>query len=140
MKKVIPALLAMITLAGCAQESSAPSTAQLADQAFVLKTFNGKPLVDNSRPAGIRFSNTMQVSGNMCNRFMGQGSLSGNTLTVQGMASTKMLCVDPQMNQLDNVIGQMLTQGATVSLASDTLTLKADDNTLVYQRMAGTAK
>ncbi|PWW10776.1 META domain-containing protein [Mangrovibacter plantisponsor] len=140
MKKVIPALLAMMALAGCAQEGSAPVGAQLADQSFVLKTFNGKPLADNSRPASLRFSNTLQVSGNMCNRFMGQGSLEGNTLTVAGMAGTRMLCVEPQMNQLDNVIGKMLTQGATVTLTADTLTLKANDDTLVYQRMAGTGK
>lgn len=135
MKKMAGVLLAATVLAGCAHSAGALAPDALQHQRFVLSTFDGQPL-----PAGqphqpeIRFDEKMHVSGVMCNRFMGEGKLVGNTLTVPGMASTRMLCADARLNQLDQVIGQMLTQGATVTLAHQTLTLRNSQHVLVWQR------
>ncbi|HAP82544.1 MAG TPA: heat-inducible protein, partial [Enterobacteriaceae bacterium] len=65
--------------------------------------------------------------------FMGQGKLDGNVLKVDGMASTRMLCAEPELNQLDILIGEMLTSGATVDAKSQSLILSNQQHTLVYK-------
>ena len=135
MKKMAGILLATTVLAGCVHSAGSLAPGALQQQRFVLHSFDGQ-----LQPAGqphqpeIRFDEKMNVSGVMCNRFMGEGKLTGNTLTVPGMASTRMMCADPRLNQLDQVIGQMLTQGVNVALAHHTLTLQNSQHVLVWQR------
>jgi heat shock protein HslJ len=43
-----------------------------------------------------------------------------------------MLCADPQLNQWDRVIGDVLGKGAKVTLSAQQLTLSGGDHTLVY--------
>jgi len=64
---------------------------------------------------------------------MGQGELHGDTLKVKGLASTRMLCAEQQLNELDKLINEMLSQGATVSVEKQQLTLHYRQYTLVYK-------
>ncbi|WP_058910228.1 heat shock protein HslJ [Entomohabitans teleogrylli] len=136
MKKLAALMLASVALSGCAQSGSpsAVTAQQLQHHRFVLESVNGAALAtpQGNKPE-ISFGENMHVSGSMCNRFTGQGALAGNQLTVAGMASTRMLCADPQLNQLDQVIGELLTNGATISLAQQSLTLQNGQHTLVYK-------
>lgn len=135
MKKILIPLLAGMTLAGCQSTSSSshitPETLQ--HHRYVLQTVNGAPLDATRRVPELSFGEKMHVSGSMCNRFMGQGELHGDTLKVNVLASTRMLCAEPQLNELDKLIGEMLSQGATVSVEKQQLTLHYRQYTLVYK-------
>ncbi|MDI7383985.1 heat shock protein HslJ [Cronobacter dublinensis] len=135
MKKILIPLLAGMALAGCQSTSSSshitPETLQ--HHRYVLQTVNGAPLDATRRVPELSFGEKMHVSGSMCNRFMGQGELHGDTLKVNGLASTRMLCAEPQLNELDKLIGEMLSQGTTVSVEKQQLTLHYRQYTLVYK-------
>ncbi|EGT5660630.1 heat shock protein HslJ [Cronobacter dublinensis subsp. dublinensis] len=135
MKKILIPLLAGMALAGCQSTSSSshitPETLQ--HHRYVLQTVNGAPLDATRRVPELSFGEKMHVSGSMCNRFMGQGELHGDTLKVNGLASTRMLCAEPQLNELDKLIGEMLSQGAMVSVEKQQLTLHYRQYTLVYK-------
>ncbi|ELY2906128.1 heat shock protein HslJ [Cronobacter dublinensis] len=135
MKKILIPLLAGMALAGCQSTSSSshitPETLQ--HHSYVLQTVNGAPLDATRRVPELSFGEQMHVSGSMCNRFMGQGELHGDTLKVNGLASTRMLCAEPQLNELDKLIGEMLSQGAMVSVEKQQLTLHYRQYTLVYK-------
>ncbi|MNC49882.1 Heat shock protein HslJ [compost metagenome] len=80
----------------------------------------------------IEFGEKMNISGSMCNRFFGQGQLENGVLTVKNLATTRMMCADPQRNQWDQTIGTLLANGAKVSLNGQQLTLSGSDHQLVY--------
>lgn len=137
MKKFAALVLATSVMAGCAgaSDSAQLNANQLQHHRFVLQSVDGKPLSaqqNTARLPEISFGENLHVAGAMCNRFMGQGKLTGNTLQVEGMASTRMMCVDTQLNQLDGVISTMLRTGAQVDVAGNQLTLKDNQHTLVY--------
>ena len=137
MKKFASLMLASVVLAGCAQPADKGSvTAQdLQHHRFVLESVDGKPLVvkNTKRAPELSFGENMHISGAMCNRFMGQATLENNTLKVKGLGMTMMLCVEPQLNDLDHRINDMLTAGANVSLANQQLVLKSGQHTLTYK-------
>ncbi len=57
----------------------------------------------------------------MCNRFSGEGKLSNGELTAKGLAMTRMMCANPQLNELDNTISEMLKEGAQVDLTANNM-------------------
>lgn len=131
MKKLTCLALGIALLAGCAQSASdALSSKDLEHRRYVLESVDGKPLTASQRQLDISFGENLHVAGSMCNRFMGQGKV----LKVDGMASTRMLCAEPELNQLDNLIGELLTTGATVDVKPQSLTLKNPQHTLVYKQ------
>ncbi|MCT4703926.1 heat shock protein HslJ [Enterobacteriaceae bacterium H20N1] len=135
MKKLASLMLATAVLAGCAQSGDKGSvTAQdLQHHRYVLQSVDGKPLEGIKRMPELSFGENMHISGSMCNRFMGQATLEDSTLKAKGLGMTMMLCVEPQLNQLDRMINDMLTGGAQVGLAQQQLTLKNSQHTLVYK-------
>ncbi|WP_145482629.1 heat shock protein HslJ [Yersinia rohdei] len=136
MKKIIPLAIAAALLAGCGiNQSTSTSNVTASDllhHNFVLVSVDGKPPLKTPAPS-IEFGEKMHISGAMCNRFMGQGELKDGILTAKGLASTRMLCGDEQLNQWDALIGQVLNSGAKVTLAKGQLTLSNKDHTLIYQ-------
>lgn len=135
MKKLASLMLATMVLAGCAQSGDKTTvTAQdLQHHRYVLQTVDGKPLTGIKRLPELSFGENMHISGAMCNRFMGQATLEGNTLKANGLGMTMMMCAEPQLNQLDRMINDMLTSGAQTSLEEQKLTLKTSQHTLVYK-------
>ncbi|MGO4741960.1 heat shock protein HslJ [Serratia quinivorans] len=135
MNKSILAALTTLLLAGCSMSQNGKTVAEsdLLHHNFALQSVDGvavKPGVGN-RP-NIEFGEKMHVSGAMCNRFFGNGQLQDGVLTVKGLATTRMLCADPQLNQWDRTIGDVLGKGAKVTLSAQQLTLSSGDHTLVY--------
>ncbi|WP_455424513.1 heat shock protein HslJ [Dryocola sp. LX212] len=135
MKKLASLLLATMVLAGCAQSGDKGTvTAQdLQHHRYVLQSVDGKPLTGIKRMPELSFGENMHIYGAMCNRFMGQATLEDNILSSKGLGMTMMMCVEPQLNQLDHMLNDMLTSGAKVDLAKQQLTLKTSQHTLVYK-------
>ncbi|WP_435930360.1 heat shock protein HslJ [Dryocola sp. BD613] len=135
MKKLTSLLLAATVLAGCAQSGDKGTvTAQdLQHHRYVLQSVDGKPLTGIKRMPELSFGENMHIAGSMCNRFMGQATLADNILKAKGLGMTMMLCAEPQLNELDRTINNLLTGGAQVGLAQQQLTLNNSQHTLVYK-------
>ncbi|WP_245174124.1 META domain-containing protein [Erwinia sp. QL-Z3] len=134
MKRTLAVLTAAMVLGGCSSAARHDAQASLANRNFVLTTVDGQSIsAPQGMKPGINFSDEMRVTGVMCNRFFGQGTLKDNVLSVPQMASTRMMCSDPKLNQWEMAIGKMLTAGATVKLEQNTLTLTGAGHSLVYR-------
>lgn len=109
------------------QQSTHLLDSDLLHHHFVLQSVDVLA-VDAKQGSGpnIEFGEKMTISGAMCNRFFGQGQLENGVLTVKNLASTRMMCADPQRNQWDQMIGTVLANGAKVSLNGQQLTLDGD--------------
>ncbi|MDK9363984.1 MULTISPECIES: heat shock protein HslJ [Lelliottia] len=135
MKKLVALSLFSLALAGCVNPGKASVQAgQLEGHRFVLESVNGVAIKPSAVPPEMSFGEKMAVSGVMCNRFSGQGKLSEGELKVKGMAMTRKLCTEPQLNELDATIGDMLSKGAQVDLTEDQLTLATAEKTLMFKR------
>jgi len=135
MKKLVALSLVTLALAGCVNPGKASVQAgQLEGHRFLLESVNGAAVKPTAVPPELRFGEKMAVSGVMCNRFSGEGKLSEGELKVKAMAMTRKLCTDPQLNELDATIGDMLRKGAQVDLTENQLTLATADKTLMFKR------
>ena len=144
MKKLIALSVISFVLTGCVNPGKASvQPEQLKNHRFVLENVNGKAVKTATTQPEIGFSalpdislvNNISVSGLMCNRFNGQGKLSEGELTVKTLAMTRKLCTEPQLNELDHTLGDMLRKGAQVDLTEDQLTLATADKTLMFKRV-----
>ncbi|WLS80571.1 META domain-containing protein [Erwinia pyri] len=123
-------LMGAMLLAGCA--TSQPNEKELA-RSFQLSSVDGQAITaPQGMKPGINFSKEMHVTGVMCNRFFGQGTLEKGVLSVPQMASTRMMCSDQKLNQWEMTLSQMLNAGAKLKLEQNTLTLQGAGHTLVY--------
>ena len=134
MKRTLAVLTAAMVLGGCSSASQHDAQASLANRNFVLTTVDGQSIsAPQGMKPGINFSDEMRVTGVMCNRFFGQGKLEQGRLSVPQLASTRMMCSDPQLNQWEQTLSAVLTRGAEVRLSGMTLTLTGSGHTLEYQ-------
>lgn len=143
MKKLVAVSLFSLIVAGCVNPGKASvQPDQLQNHRFVLENVNGKAVKAASAQPEISFSaehdlsliKNIAVSGVMCNRFTGQGKLSEGELKVKNLAMTRRLCTEPQLNELDQTLSDMLSKGAQVDLTEDQLTLATADKSLVFKR------
>lgn len=142
-----------IGLAGCSDAPAASSSGQeaapsakaepasgpelsketLLHRHFALKTADGVSYADKDKVPTLEFQEGFRVVGGICNRFTGQGELEGDTLFAKHLASTKMLCVDQDLNALENAFGVLLNKGAKLSFDGKLLVLRGDGHELVYE-------
>ncbi|WP_368541956.1 heat shock protein HslJ [Enterobacter soli] len=143
MKKLVALGLFSLVLSGCVNPGKASvQVEQLQNHRFVLENVDGKTVKTAGTQPEIRFSalqdlsliKNITVSGAMCNSFNGEGKLSEGELKVKSLMMTRKLCTEPQLNDLDQAIGNMLRQGAQVDLTEDQLTLATADKTLSFKR------
>ena len=131
MKNTTLILMGAMLLAGCTTPSQQDE--HLLARSFQLSSVDGQAVTaPQGMKPGINFSKEMRVTGVMCNRFFGQGKLEKGVLSVPQMASTRMMCSDPKLNQWEMTLGKMLTTGAKLKLEQNTLTLEGAGHTLVY--------
>jgi heat shock protein HslJ len=71
----------------------------LAGSEWLLEDLGGLGVADNIQ-ATLTFPEAGKVAGNgSCNRFFGPAEVSGDTLKLGPLASTRMMCPEPVMNQ-----------------------------------------
>jgi len=143
MKKLVALSVISLVLAGCVNPGKASvQPEQLQGHRFMLENVDGKAVTGTAAQPEISFSaqsdislvKNIIVSGTMCNHFNGQGKLSDGELKVNGLAMTRKLCTEPQLNALDQTLGDMLRKGAQVDLTEDQLTLATAEKTLTFKR------
>ena len=121
---------AALSLGACV--GKAVDSADLLHHNFVLAEVNGQPFSGEKKP-NIQFNEGMRVSGAICNNYTGQGELAGGKLYVRQLASTKMLCFEQGLNELEFAFGNMLMNGAEISYRGNTLTLSGEGRVLKFE-------
>lgn len=118
-------------------ESSGLTKEFLMNQRFVLIQIDDAAYTassDQGIPAPtLEFDGDFMVSGRICNTFRGGGELVDGVLTVKILATTKMLCGDPNLNQLETIFFQMLEGGAELTMNGDRLYMKKGGSTLIFK-------
>ena len=123
-------LLPIFVMAACANAKALP-VADLEHRRFVLASVDGVPFSASKTP-DIAFTEDFRVSGQMCNRFMGQGLLDNGILKVSQMASTKMFCADAALNSVEDMFSSMLMAGSEAEFSGNILTLRQGGHVLVF--------
>ncbi|MCC8194967.1 MAG: META domain-containing protein [Deltaproteobacteria bacterium] len=124
------AVLLTVLAVACAN-AKAPAQADLLHRRFVLATVDGDPF-PAMNPPDIEFNEGFRVSGRICNRYTGLGTLENGVLTVGQMATTKMLCPDDTLNRFETMFAAMLAAGVKVDLEDDRLRLSQGGHVLVF--------
>lgn len=143
MKKILLSAAVLALISGCAAEGemtkdkNAVTANNLQHHNYVLTEIDGKAYKTSktAMSPNIAFGEKMNISGQMCNNYFGQGELKNGMLTAKGVGMTRKFCTDQTLNQLDSKIGQLLSDGAKVALDNDgqQLTLSNDKTTLKFQ-------
>lgn len=100
---------------------------------FELVSVDGQ-LFKKERTPTIEFNEGLRVTGQICNRFMGQGELDKDVLKVRQMAATLMMCPDQELSTLEYEFFLMMDKGMEISLDGTTLHLRRDGRELTYER------
>lgn len=134
MRKFVALIALSLLTAGCVSNGKMfVNRDQLQHHRFLLESVNGKPVTGETTQPELSFGENMTVSGSMCNHFTGKGKLSDGELRVKDLAMTRKMCANPQLNELDNTISQMLSNGAQVDLTANQLTLATAEHTLMFK-------
>ncbi|MDR2695091.1 MAG: META domain-containing protein [Deltaproteobacteria bacterium] len=108
-----------------------PALADLAGRTYYLVAMDGQSCDDASAPE-LGFTGEGRVVGRACNRFSGAARIVNGTLTATALASTRMACAQPFLNELEQTLFGMLGSGARIRLDGGRLTLDRDGHELVY--------
>ena len=103
----------------------------LAGRTYYLVSMDGKNFTDADTPE-LSFDGEGRVAGRACNRFSATAKIVNGRLTAKNMASTRMSCAQPFLNELERHVHGMLQNGAQANLDGRQLTLARDGHTLVY--------
>lgn len=130
-------LTGTMLLQGCdRQDKQSILTDELQHHRFKLIKVNDENVTANKQTF-IEFSEKLTFNGKMCNDFFGQATLDNNIIKSTNFSSTQKLCDDKQLNRLDNIINQLFTNGAKVTIKRDYdktfLQLKNDTNDLYFE-------
>jgi heat shock protein HslJ len=140
MKNVISSLLILsaIILVACApMVTSQDSVSPPADNSalldvWVVEYIGDRPVVDRS-PARIQFSDDGAIAGNAsCNRFFGKYRYTNQTLAIDPLGSTRMMCLPALMEQEQRLLEQ-LPKATRVTIENGLLILRDDTGQLVIQ-------
>lgn len=87
----------------------------LVDSAWTLQLFNGKTV---SGEYTLSFTDTA-VSAKICNTIAGNYTVSGDTISAENLAQTKMACIDDESTTLE---GKFDLSDVTYTIASTKMT------------------
>ncbi len=128
---ILPLIATAFAISGCNKSNNIKDT-DLMHHHFVLVKANGQEIVSD-KYAELEFGENMTITGKMCNLFSGKVALNDNVIKGAGLAMTKMVCPDKELNELDTVIEDLIVKGAKIELTKDQLILKNEDNELTYK-------
>ena len=129
---LVPGVLsAIVLLSGCLGSKPVGQN-DLLYHNFTLAEVNGKPFSGEKIP-NIQFNEGFQISGAVCNAYTGQAEMTGGILSAPQLASTKMLCFDQELNELEFAFGNMMMAGARLKLENGLLTLEGEGVRLKFK-------
>lgn len=132
-------LLVLLAVCGMAAAQEQPlffGESDVIGQRFVLDTLNGEKIA-SQREIYIEFPARDQVAGRICNNFRGPCTVERYILTAD-IASTRMLCPDEKLRELENKFFQYMRLGIGFIRSGDRLEFRRDDTSIAF-RLAGEA-
>lgn len=111
----------------------------LAGQRFVLIDANGKKPV-GEREIFFQVDGDMMLSGRVCNNIRGKAALTGEILRMEQAVSTRMMCMDGGLSELENLFLAMMNQGSLAVLSGDRLVLRRGGDVLTFEKRAAPAE
>lgn len=139
MKKLLLSAFILTTLMGCQMTKSTNLTPTDLYGKYNLVQFDQATVQKNlERPMTLGFEQgvdgKLKVHGVLCNTFMGQAELKEGKLISDGLASTRMACFREQEATMENALGAMFREGATVELTGTKLNVKGAGHTFIYEK------
>lgn len=122
----------LVWLTACQTMPKAGLAEQLAHRNFLLVQVNQQTVEKVSFEQRLSFGERLFVSATACNEFSGFAQLKQNVLTVKLLQQTDKICTKQQLNEWDQLLLKMLTQGAVVQWQGQELILEQGENRLVY--------
>jgi heat shock protein HslJ len=127
MKSSLCLLLALAGLTACSTAGSGSAATPLENTDWRLVELDGRPALGTAseRAAQLRFvADSGRVVGSTgCNRLSGSYERTGASLRFGPAITTKMACLDPQMNQQEVAFIAAIDATERHEVAGDTLTL-----------------
>ncbi len=101
-----------------AYEYATPLASPLQGDEWIVEDIGGKGIIDHSR-ASIRFGDDGKVSGHAtCNRYQATYEVSGKSLVISNIVSTRMACPDALMDQESNFL-ELLQAAVSYEFSED---------------------
>jgi heat shock protein HslJ len=124
-------VIGAMAVAACA--GSANTSAALDDTSWALVEVNGQP---PAAPATLAFNAADQTAGgsNGCNSYSGSYSLAGGSLQFGELVQTLIGC-EEAIAQQESTFMTVLTNLTGYTLEGSRLTLRAGEETLVFERV-----
>ncbi|PSW20698.1 META domain-containing protein [Photobacterium sanctipauli] len=137
MKKWLMALSAVpLFLMGCEAEVTQGFSEKNLQQSWVLTKVDGKDIqiAEPRTVPGMAIDADLKVSGfSGCNRFFGQLEVTeGNKLRLNGMGSTKMMCIQDDQATVEAIMTQSLQEWNNAALENNILTLTSEQHILTF--------
>jgi len=117
-------------------DGKTPNPEDLLHWRFILDSVDGKEVAiedRNIRP-DIEFNEGFEIAGRVCNRYRGSAELKDGVLFAENLAATQMLCINSELDELEQLLYAMLRAGADISLTDDGMTLSQGGRILSYKR------
>ncbi|MDR2725005.1 MAG: META domain-containing protein [Candidatus Adiutrix sp.] len=112
--------------------------AVLAHHNFILHSFDGHELPEKEpegTPPHLSFAQWPEVTGRFCNHFRGVAEVTDQGRLIIFAAATRMMCLEENLNQAENVFQQITTSGAELDLSPEgqVLTISGEGHLLVFR-------
>lgn len=105
-------------------ESAVPVEKDLLHRRFELQSINGAAYNLKEKRPSLEFNEGFQMSGAICNGFMGKASLENGVLRAPHMAATRKLCFEEAMNRLEIDFFSLMQSGAELEFDGQRLVLR----------------
>jgi heat shock protein HslJ len=120
-----------LLLLSCSSSKKEQSETKFEDIEWKLESLNGSPAVlANGKYATILFASALsKFNGSaVCNKYFGQYSKSGNTITIKEIGSTKMMCENDNIDE--SSLFNALKSVDSFEIISGKLNLKSNGKTI----------
>ena len=111
------------TAADSGAGSEATTEKDLLHKRFELQSINGTAYDYKEVRPSLEFNEDFRLAGEVCNRFMGPGTLENGVLSAKHMAATKKFCFEEAVNKLEMDFFALLNNGVTLEFDGQRLVL-----------------
>lgn len=136
--RIIPLLIALFALGGCAQQVPQSHIDALGAYHWQLVNINAKPATQLEARTELAFSDGQLAVSGLCNNIAGAATLRGNRLDIGPLRSTLMACQDSVLMTHERFIAQWLPKASrweiNIDAESPVLTLSQASGDYLHLR------
>lgn len=131
MKKALFIVFAGLLLSGCV---NMPTKTELNNSSWTLTAIGGNT-INIAQPPTLIFNADKIYGITPVNNYTAAYTISRDTITISGMATTRKLSFSDELNQLENEFNDALTNAVHIELNGDELVIRGKRD-LVFKRTA----